>query len=35
MKDVVVDEIVLKCFCEICKYYNLDMEIIGKYLGEI
>ena len=34
MRDGVLDEIVLKCFYEICKYYNVNMEIIDKYLSE-
>ena len=32
MRDGVVDEIVLKCFYNICKYYNLNEKIIDKYL---
>lgn len=32
MRNVVLDEIVLKCFYNICKYYNLNEKIIYKYL---
>lgn len=37
MRDVVkyeenVDEIVLKCYYNICKYYNKDIELIKLYL---
>ena len=32
MEDVVLDETVLKCFYNICKYYNLNEKIIDKYL---
>lgn len=32
MEDVVLDEIVLKCFYNICNYYKKDKEIITKYL---
>ena len=37
MRDVercekIVDEIVLKCYYNICKYYNKDIELIRLYL---
>lgn len=37
MRDVVkyekiVDEKVLKCYYNICRYYNIEEKIIGKFL---
>ena len=34
MEDGVLDEIVLKCYMNICVYYNVNYKQIDEFLGE-
>ena len=28
-----IDDVVLKCYCNICNYYGKGYEVIGQFLG--